>query len=104
MDNHNSTSRNIDNHKCTGAATQMQTIFSYLEINVCTATMLSNATGVPQKCITRYKRDLEKVGKLAEVKKGYCKVTGRLAWYITTDKEKFPVKPTQLPLFGNDQD
>jgi Fic family protein len=78
---------------------QLQTIFQYLSENVVTASMLSKATGVPQKCITRYKRDLEKVGRLAEVKKGYCQLTGFKAWYITTNKNLFPNKPVQGELF-----
>jgi hypothetical protein len=90
----NTTGKN--NHK----ATQLQTIFEYLQTHVCTATMLSKATGVPQKCITRYKRDLEKSGRLAEVYKTYCKVTNNLAWYITCDRSEFP-PPTQFYLFDS---
>jgi len=78
--------------------TQLQTIFEYLQNNVVTASMLSEATGVPQKNICRYKRDLQQAGQLAEVKKGVCQQTGFKAWYITTDKRKFPT-PVQLTLF-----
>ncbi|MFT6479786.1 MAG: hypothetical protein ACJAVP_002941 [Spirosomataceae bacterium] len=87
-----------NNGKINHKATQLQTIFEYLQSHVCTATMLSKATGVPQKCITRYKRDLEKAGNLAEVFKTYCKDTNNLAWYITCDRSKFP-PPSQLNLF-----
>jgi enoyl-[acyl-carrier-protein] reductase (NADH) len=41
---------------------QRQTIFQYLKIHTATASMVSDATGVPQKSICRYKRDLEKKG------------------------------------------
>jgi hypothetical protein len=85
-------SLNKDAHK----VTQLQTIFEYLQSHVCTATMLSKATGVPQKCITRCKRDLEKSGRLAEVYKNYCKVTNNLAWYITCDRSEFPQSPLTL--------
>jgi hypothetical protein len=78
--------------------TQKQTIFNYLRDKVATASMVTAATGVPQKCITRYKRDFEKLGILEEVYEGYCKDTGHWAWFITTDETKFP-KPTQLNLF-----
>lgn len=60
--------------------------------------MVAAATGVPQKCITRYKRDLEKAGKLWEVLKAVCKETGFKAYYLTTDQTKAPNSP-QLNLF-----
>ena len=77
---------------------QVETIFSFLQVNVATASMVSAATGVPQKNICLYKRDLEKSGKLAEVKKGPCQVTKFKAWYLTCDKKLFPVQK-QLTLF-----
>ena len=78
---------------------QLQTIFHYLKEHVATASMVSAATGVPQKCITRYKRDLEKVGQLAEVKKDDCQLTGFKAWYITTNENLFPQQiQLKLPL------
>lgn len=81
--------------------TQLETIFEFLKTNLATASMVTDATGVPQKCVTRYKRDLEKVGKLAEIKKDYCKLTGFKAWYITTDANQFP-EPQQLSLFDHE--
>jgi len=84
---------NITTHR-----TQLQTIFHYLQKRVATASMVSKATGVPQKCITRYKRDLEQTGRLMEVKKTVCEVTGFRAWYITCNESLFPSK-NQLKLF-----
>lgn len=79
---------------------QLQTIFGYLQEHIATASMVTEATGVPQKCITRYKRDLEKAGKLWEVEKKFCKKTGFKAWYLTTDPDKAPKHLlTQLNLF-----
>lgn len=78
--------------------TQLKTIFNYLQNNVATATMVYKATGVPQKCITRYKRDLEKKGLLAEIKRQRCKITNHWAWYITTNQNLFP-KSNQLKTF-----
>lgn len=78
---------------------QLKTIFQYLQHYVATASMVTDATGVPQKCITRYKRDLEKAGRLWEITKAYCKKTGRKAWYLTTDPNKAPKRPPQLNLF-----
>ncbi len=79
--------------------TQLQTIFHYLQYHVATASMVSKATGVPQKNICRYKRDLEKAGRLWEIEKKMCKVTGFKAWYLTTNPDKAPNYPEQLNLF-----
>jgi hypothetical protein len=78
--------------------TQKQTIFEYLKENTATASMITEATGVPQKSICRYKRDFEKIGLLYEVVKKHCKVTGFQAWYLTTDQDKMP-KSNQLTIF-----
>jgi len=50
---------------------QKKTIFQYLKQHTATASMVSEATGVPQKSICRYKRDLEKQGLLYEVEKNF---------------------------------
>ena len=78
--------------------TQLKTIFNYLQNHIATASMVAYATGIPQKCITRYKRDLEKLGLLVEVKKAYCKKTKHLAWYLTTNQNHFP-QSNQLKMF-----
>jgi len=77
---------------------QLKTIFNYLQKHIATNTMVSEATGIPQKNICRYKRDLEKLGLLAEVKKSYCEITNHLAWYVTTNTNLFP-KSNQLKMF-----
>lgn len=77
---------------------QLQTIFEYLKENTATASMVTEYTGVPQKSICRYKRDLEKQGLLYEVEKKLCKITGFRAWYITTNPDLFP-KSNQLKMF-----
>ena len=69
---------------------QFQTIFHYLQHHTATASMVSDVTGIPQKNITRYKRDLELSGRLWEVEKKYCKKTGFKAHYLTTDPNKAP--------------
>jgi len=79
---------------------QLQTIFQYLQEHIATASMVTDATGVPQKCITRYKRDLEKAGRLWEITKAYCKKTGFKAWYLSTNPDKAPIHSLiQLKLF-----
>lgn len=77
---------------------QLKTIFQYLQNHIATASMITEATGVSQKNICRYKRDLEKAGKLYEVEKKKCKATGFKAWYITTNPDYSP-KSNQLILF-----
>ena len=83
-----------DNH----FRSQLKTIFEYLQKNIATASMLTDKTGIPQKCITRYKRDLEKSGRLWEIEKKNCEKTGFKAWYLTTNPEYFIIS-NQLELF-----
>lgn len=64
---------------------QISVLYNYLQNNLVTASMAAKATGIPQKNICRYKRDLEKAGLLFEVEKRKCRETGHLAWYITTN-------------------
>lgn len=70
--------------------TQLITIFEYLHKNIATASMVSEATGIPQKNICRYKRDLENAGRLYEVEKKLCKKTGFRAWYLSTNPKNKP--------------
>lgn len=81
--------------------TQLKTIFQYLETHIATASMVSNATGVPQKNLTRYKRDLEKNNRLWELKKDVCGFTGFKAWYLTTNPQLKPSTYNQLSLFND---
>lgn len=74
-------------NKFTLSTTQLKTIFSYLQKHTATASMVSEATGIPQKSICRYKRDLEKRGLLCEVRKGICKLTKFRAWYLSTNPD-----------------
>ena len=71
-----------------GFKSQRNTIFQYLQKHDATASMVSRATGIPQKNICRYKRDLENTGRLREVERKHCKETGALAWYLTTNPRK----------------
>lgn len=78
--------------------TQAKTILLFFMENTATASMASKETGIPHKNICRIKRDLELSGKLWEIEKKTCKVTGYRAWYLTTNPEHKP--PTaQLTLF-----
>lgn len=98
MENNQKNNPNKKQVKDSNKATEKKTIFLYLQEHIATASMVSKATGVKQKNITRYKRDLEKTGKLWEVKKGYCKETGFKAWYLSTNPALSPYK-NQLGLF-----
>ena len=80
------------------STTQLKTIFNFLQSHTATASMVADATGVPQKSICRYKRDLQKRGLLYEVKKGLCELTKFRAWYLTTNPDLFP-RSNQLQLF-----
>ncbi len=62
--------------------------------------MVADATGIYQKNICRYKRDLEKAGLIWELEKKPCKKTGFKAWYLTTNPDRAPKHLlTQLNLF-----
>ena len=84
--------------KVNDSKTQLKTIFHYLQEHIATASMVSDETGVPQKNICRYKRDLEVAGRLWEVEKKLCKQTGFRAWYLTTDPAKAPCN-NQIKMF-----
>ena len=69
---------------------QQRTVFYFLKQHTATASMVAKATGIPQKSICRYKRDLELQGLLFEVTKKLCVKTGFKAWYLTTNPDLFP--------------
>jgi len=79
--------------------TQKKKFLGFLSDKIATASMATAATGIPQKCLTRYKRQLEKSELLWEVMQDYCKVTGCMAWYLTTNPELVPGNH-QLKLFS----
>ena len=70
---------------------QTKIIFKYFLEHTDTNTMVSIATGIPQKNICRIKRNLEKQGLLIEVERKLCKHTGHKAWYLTTNPKRFNI-------------
>lgn len=98
MKNINSNSLHKRQGKDTNHKTQLKTIFHFLQKHIATASMITAETGIPQKNICRYKRDLEKAGRLWEIEKKLCKHTGFKAWYLTTNPENAPFN-NQLKLF-----
>ncbi len=97
---HTAITFDLSQGKSSHYTTQLKTIFCFLKEHVATASMVSDATGIPQKNICRYKRDLERSGLLWEVNKSKCKSTGFKAHYLTTNPVNVSVY--QLKLFGND--
>lgn len=78
---------------------QIEEFANYLTDKAVTATMVNRATSIEQKNITRYKRTLEKRGKLIVAFKQRCKVTKRRnVQYITTNPELIRNHPEQLKL------
>jgi hypothetical protein len=84
--------------KDTKFTSQTERFYDYLLTNICTASMVSDATGISQKNICRYKRQFEKAGLLWQVEKKFCQKTKHPAWYITTNPEHKPFS-NQLTLF-----
>lgn len=68
---------------------QKSKVFLYLKLHTATATMVTEATGVPQKNVTRFKREFEKQGLLRELYKGLCKITKYRASYLSTNSKLF---------------
>ncbi len=95
----NSTGNHNNESKDTTHVSEEQTIFYYLKEHVATASMVTEATGVKQKNICRYKRDLEKANMLWELERKACKQTGFKAWYLTTNPDKAPKNSKQLSLW-----
>jgi hypothetical protein len=91
---------NEEQGKYRKGTTGLQIIFNFLQDHIATATMVSDATGLPQKSICRYKRTLEKEGRLYEVEKKPCEITGFSAWYLTTNSDLFP-ESNQLEMFDD---
>ncbi|AZQ61731.1 hypothetical protein EI427_05625 [Flammeovirga pectinis] len=81
-----------------GKVNELRRYYLYLKTNTSTNCMASHDLEIPEKHLTRYKRLLEKEGKLRVVKPDYCERTGHLAGYLTTDENKFPAND-QLSLF-----
>jgi hypothetical protein len=69
----------------------LKVYYNYLFNNVATNAMVSEAIGIKEKNLTRFKRELEKAGMLKSVRSGYCKVTRFRAAYLTTNPDNFPI-------------
>ncbi len=83
---------NNSNPQATFIKAQTKIYFQYLQTHIATNSMVSKATGIPQKNLTRYKREFEDAGLLFEVYKGICKHTKNRATYLTTNKALIQTK------------
>lgn len=73
-------------------------IMLYLWNQDATVSMLAYATGWPKQTIRWYTWGLEKSGLLWKVERAYCKISGRRAWYLTTNPDKaLSVSPDNKP-------
>lgn len=91
------TSKNI---KRRNKGNQKKRFYKYLLKYPSTCTQVSTALQIPQKCCTRYKRQLESLRLLAVVKLVKCPITGEHGvQLLTTDEKLFPNRPKQLPLW-----
>lgn len=86
-------------NKATYLTAQRQSFYEFLRSGLFTASQTVKATGIPHKSITRYKRQLEKAGKLWEVDKLICPITGHLVMRITTNPALVPGLIKQGTLF-----
>ena len=77
---------------------QLRILSSYWRKNLASRYMAATATGVPIQNVCRYVDMLKASNSIAIVRKDYCKITGELVEYLSTNKELFP-KDHQLKLF-----
>ena len=84
---------------------EIQILYNYLQTNIATASMVTAATGILQKNICRYKRELEKNDMLWEINLRPCKITGCIAAYLTTNRDLMPsASYKQLCLFSESEE
>jgi hypothetical protein len=80
---------------------QIQRFYDYLLLNIATCSMVTEATGIPQKNLCRYKRELEKMGVLCVMYRDVCRHTGCKAGYLTTNPQIRKKYGIQLSLFDD---
>lgn len=75
---------------------EIDVFFDYLQENVCTATMASEALSIPQKHVTRYKKELQDKNLLFIITIAPCHITGFKAQWITTNPSMITMAERQL--------
>ncbi len=82
------------------AVNEMSVFYEYLMKHTATCSMVSDAIGIKQKNLCRYKVALQKANLLWELFSKPCKVTGYKAAYLTTNKDLIStIDKNQLSLF-----
>ncbi|GGE25572.1 hypothetical protein [Psychroflexus planctonicus] len=87
-----------EKHNKDKALTQRKRVFKAFFEAPKTMLMVSNETGILRANICRYVRTFRQSDKVAEVKKGLCKISNHRAGYLTTNPDQFP-KSNQFKMF-----
>lgn len=80
-------------------ASQLQTVKQYLFKQTASRYMVAIDTHIPIQNVCRYVDMLKAGNSIAVVRKGYCRISGELVEFLSTDPEKFP-NDSQLTLWG----
>ena len=79
---------------------ETKVFFDYLQENTATCSMVSEATGLKQKNLCRYKVELQRNNLLWEVDFRPCDLTGFKAQWLTTNPDNVPpINNKQLSIF-----
>ena len=79
---------------------ETKVFFDYLQENTATCSMVSEATGIKQKNLCRYKKELQENNLLWEIDFKPCSITGFMAQWLTTNPDLIPtIDKKQLSLF-----
>jgi len=98
--NHKNTSEPL--HKYHDAeeyyTTQLKKVREYLRQTTASRYMAAIDTGIPIQNICRHVEMLKSTNSIAVVRKDYCRITGELVEYLSTNPDNFP-KDLQLCLW-----
>jgi len=94
----------FNGYKDTKYQSETKIFYDYLQAHTATCSMASEATGLKQKNLCRYKVELQKANLLWEVDFKPCKLTGFLAQWLTTNADMIPsIDKAQLSLFSGSE-
>src|SRR5688572_4894990 len=74
-------------HKDKDFRSETMQMCEFLKNSPATAAEVSIRLGIWRPNVCRHKRDLQKAGKLVELKKGICPITGFKAAFLTCDPD-----------------
>lgn len=82
------------------AINETSVFYEYLMEHTATCSMVSEATGIKQKNLCRYKVELQRANLLWEIDFKPCLITGFMAQWLTTNPDLIPtIDKRQLSLF-----